>query len=84
MAVIKGNPERWIAFKKENKDKSVAWLLFAVRVRADLLGLTYQDLSNLTEIPVKTLENWFRAVRVPPRYVALYLLWMMEQGFYVI
>lgn len=84
MAAIKGNPERWTAFKKEYNNSTVAYILLAARTRAGLLGLSYRDISDLTEIPVKTLEGWFQETRIPPRYVALYLLWMLEQGLYVI
>lgn len=49
-----------------------------------LMGLTYKDVSHLTDIPIKTIENWFQGYRLPPRYVGLYLLFVLEEGLHYV
>lgn len=52
--VMVEDSERWISYLRYLKKRN---------------KLTYEDISGFVGVPVRTLQNWFAAVRKSPEYV---------------
>lgn len=44
-----------------------------------IVGLTQRQLSDLLEIPLRTIENWESGVRTPPPYVEKLIVEKLER-----
>lgn len=76
---LKGLPSLFADFRRKYGNCSAEYILESCKPWIVLSGMTYQDISDVSLIPVKTLQGWFEGYRVPPRYTALYLLFVLSE-----
>lgn len=60
-------------FKKKGKIK------MTIKEAREKAGLTQATMSEKMEIPKRTIEDWERGVRVPPKYVERLIIAELER-----
>lgn len=71
-------PTQKVVFMQDLKGEKMSWEGTSIKYARKERGLTQQQLSDLLDIPKRTIEEWERGTRTPPNYVAKLIVFRLR------